>query len=37
MEVGLVKLILCLNRSWIDENNVSVNRSWIDERNFLLQ
>jgi len=26
MEVALVKLILCLNRRYIDENNVSINR-----------
>jgi len=31
MEAGLMKIIVCLNRSWIDERNLRINRSWIDD------
>ena len=33
IEVGLMKIVSCETRSWIDENNTYVNRSWIDDSN----
>ena len=26
-----MKIIVCLNGSWIDERNLRINRSWIDD------
>jgi len=38
IQVRLSKLILCLNRSWIDENNSLLNyKCWIDERYSLFK
>jgi hypothetical protein len=31
MEAGLLKIIVCLNGSCVDERNLRINRSWTDD------